>query len=31
MPHQFDNIILKPGSNGALVRLIDVGYCRAGR
>ena len=25
-PQQFDNIILKPGGNGALVRLIDVGY-----
>jgi hydrophobic/amphiphilic exporter-1 (mainly G- bacteria), HAE1 family len=29
-PHQFDNIILKSGSNGALVRLIDVGYAELG-
>lgn len=28
--HQFDNIVLKPGSNGALVRLIDVGYSELG-
>ncbi len=27
---QFDNIVLKPGSNGALVRLIDVGYAELG-
>ncbi|HKD85133.1 MAG TPA: multidrug efflux RND transporter permease subunit [Terriglobales bacterium] len=27
---QFDNIILKPGSNGALVRLIDVGHAELG-
>jgi HAE1 family hydrophobic/amphiphilic exporter-1 len=29
-PHQFDNIILKSGSNGALVRLIDVGHAELG-
>jgi HAE1 family hydrophobic/amphiphilic exporter-1 len=29
-PAQFDNIILKPGSNGALVRLIDVGHAELG-
>ena len=29
-PQQFDHIILKPGSNGALVRLIDVGYAQLG-
>jgi HAE1 family hydrophobic/amphiphilic exporter-1 len=27
---QFDNIILKPGSNGALVRLMDVGHAELG-
>ena len=27
---QFDNIILKPGSNGALVRLSDVGHAELG-
>ncbi len=27
---QFNNIILKPGSNGALVRLRDVGYAQLG-
>ena len=27
---QFDNIILKPGNNGALVRLIDVGHAELG-
>src|SRR5271166_4012246 len=27
---QFDNIILKPGNNGALVRLIDVGHSELG-
>jgi hydrophobic/amphiphilic exporter-1 (mainly G- bacteria), HAE1 family len=27
---QFDNIILKPGSNGALVRLLDVGHAELG-
>ena len=27
---QFDNIVLKAGSNGALVRLIDVGYSQLG-
>ena len=27
---QFDNIVLKPGSNGALVRLIDVGHAELG-
>jgi hydrophobic/amphiphilic exporter-1 (mainly G- bacteria), HAE1 family len=27
---QFDNIILKPGSNGALVRLADVGHAELG-
>ena len=29
-PAQFDNIILKSGSNGALVRLIDVGRAELG-
>ncbi len=29
-PAQFDNIVLKPGSNGALVRLIDVGHAELG-
>ncbi|HLI64172.1 MAG TPA: efflux RND transporter permease subunit, partial [Terriglobales bacterium] len=29
-PSQFDNIILKSGSNGALVRLIDVGRAELG-
>ena len=29
-PTQFDNIILKPGSNGALVRLSDVGHAELG-
>ena len=28
--HQFDNIVLKQGGNGALVRLIDVGYSELG-
>ena len=28
--HQFDNIILKQGGNGALVRLVDVGYSELG-
>ncbi len=27
---QFDNIVLKPGNNGALVRLIDVGHAELG-
>ena len=27
---QFDNIILKPGNNGALVRLADVGHAELG-
>ena len=27
---QFDNIVLKPGSNGALVRLADVGHAELG-
>jgi HAE1 family hydrophobic/amphiphilic exporter-1 len=27
---QFDNIVLKPGSNGALVRLSDVGHAELG-
>ena len=27
---QFNNIILKPGSNGALVRVIDVGHAELG-
>jgi len=27
---QFNNIILKPGNNGALVRLIDVGHAELG-
>jgi len=27
---QFNNIILKPGTNGALVRLIDVGHAQLG-
>jgi hydrophobic/amphiphilic exporter-1 (mainly G- bacteria), HAE1 family len=27
---QFNNIVLKPGSNGALVRLSDVGYAELG-
>ena len=27
---QFDNIVLKPGSNGSLVRLIDVGHAELG-
>ncbi len=27
---QFNNIILKPGSNGALVRLMDVGHAELG-
>ena len=27
---QFNNIVLKPGNNGALVRLIDVGYAELG-
>ncbi len=27
---QFDNIILKPGANGALVRLSDVGHAELG-
>ena len=27
---QFNNIILKPGSNGALVRLVDVGHAELG-
>ncbi|MGC2111412.1 MAG: multidrug efflux RND transporter permease subunit [Candidatus Korobacteraceae bacterium] len=27
---QFDNIVLKPGSNGALVRLADVGHAQLG-
>ena len=30
-PEQFNNIILKPGSNGSLVRLIDVGTPSWGR
>jgi len=29
-PQQFDNIVLKPGGNGALVRLLDVGYSELG-
>jgi len=29
-PHQFDNIILKSGNNGALVLLKDVGYAQLG-
>ena len=29
-PHQFNNIVLKSGNNGALVRLIDVGYAELG-
>src|SRR5208283_1787652 len=29
-PQQFDNIVLKPGGNGALVRLVDVGYSELG-
>jgi len=29
-PAQFDNIILKPGTNGALVRLSDVGHAELG-
>lgn len=29
-PEQFDNIILKPGGNGALVRLKDVGHAELG-
>ena len=29
-PAQFDNIVLKPGNNGALVRLIDVGHAELG-
>jgi HAE1 family hydrophobic/amphiphilic exporter-1 len=27
---QFDNIVLKPGSNGALVRLADIGHAELG-
>ncbi len=27
---QFNNIVLKPGNNGALVRLIDVGHAELG-
>ena len=29
-PQQFDNIILKPGSNGSLVRVMDVGRAELG-
>ena len=29
-PHQFDNIVLKSGNNGALVLLKDVGYAELG-
>jgi hydrophobic/amphiphilic exporter-1 (mainly G- bacteria), HAE1 family len=29
-PAQFNNIILKPGSNGALVRVMDVGHAELG-
>jgi HAE1 family hydrophobic/amphiphilic exporter-1 len=29
-PHQFDNIVLKSGTNGALVLLKDVGYAELG-
>jgi len=29
-PEQFNNIILKSGNNGSLVRLIDVGYAELG-
>ena len=29
-PEQFNNIILKPGSNGSLVRVIDVGHSELG-
>jgi HAE1 family hydrophobic/amphiphilic exporter-1 len=29
-PEQFNNIILKPGSNGSLVRVIDVGHAELG-
>ncbi len=29
-PQQFNNIVLKPGGNGALVRLADVGYSELG-
>src|SRR5450759_4708518 len=29
-PEQFNNIVLKPGSNGSLVRVIDVGHSELG-